>query len=83
MTETRGRVGIIKLHRPEALNALCNGLFIELNRVLREFDDSKEIGAVVLTGSERAFAGNCSHFCLRYDKLLHLHSVDPFFRSNC
>lgn len=57
LTETRGRVGLVTLHRPKALNALCNGLFVELNQVLKELDDNKEIGAIVITGSERAFAG--------------------------
>ncbi|KAG0364338.1 putative enoyl-CoA hydratase, mitochondrial [Gamsiella multidivaricata] len=56
LTETRGRVGVVTLHRPKALNALCNGLFVELNQVLKEMDNNKEIGAIVLTGSERAFA---------------------------
>ncbi|KAI8600407.1 hypothetical protein EDD21DRAFT_279257, partial [Dissophora ornata] len=57
LTETRGRVALVTLHRPKALNALCNGLFVELNQVLKEFDDNKDIGAIVITGSERAFAG--------------------------
>ncbi|KAF9945772.1 putative enoyl-CoA hydratase, mitochondrial, partial [Mortierella alpina] len=56
LTETRGRVGLVTLHRPKALNALCNGLFVELNQVLKELDDNKDIGAIVITGSERAFA---------------------------
>ncbi|KAF9426404.1 putative enoyl-CoA hydratase, mitochondrial [Entomortierella beljakovae] len=56
LTETRGRVAIVTLHRPKALNALCNELFSELNQVLREFDDNNDIGAIVLTGSERSFA---------------------------
>ncbi|KAG0327122.1 putative enoyl-CoA hydratase, mitochondrial [Dissophora globulifera] len=56
LTETRGRVGLVTLHRPKALNALCNGLFIELNQVLKDFDDNQDIGAIVITGSERAFA---------------------------
>ncbi|KAF9106400.1 putative enoyl-CoA hydratase, mitochondrial [Mortierella sp. AM989] len=56
LTETRGRVAIVTLHRPKALNALCNELFIELNQVLAEYDNNKDIGAIVLTGSERAFA---------------------------
>ncbi|KAG0030127.1 putative enoyl-CoA hydratase, mitochondrial [Podila clonocystis] len=56
LTETRGRVALVTLHRPKALNALCNGLFVELNQVLKEYDNNSEIGAIVLTGSERAFA---------------------------
>ncbi|KAF9581601.1 putative enoyl-CoA hydratase, mitochondrial, partial [Lunasporangiospora selenospora] len=56
LTETRGRVALVTLHRPKALNALCNDLFVELNQVLKDIDNNKEIGAIVLTGSERAFA---------------------------
>ena len=53
-------VGLVKLNRPKALNALCSPLFVELNEALREFDADDEIGAMVLTGSERAFAGTMS-----------------------
>ncbi|KAI8867441.1 ClpP/crotonase [Ramicandelaber brevisporus] len=55
-TEERGKVAVVTLHRPKALNALCGELFHELNRVLAEFDKNPAIGAIVLTGSEKAFA---------------------------
>ncbi|KAJ1882798.1 hypothetical protein LPJ66_011104, partial [Kickxella alabastrina] len=55
-TETQGRVAIITLNRPKALNALCSELFHEINDALARFDNDANIGAVVLTGSERAFA---------------------------
>lgn len=45
------------MNRPKALNALCSPLFTELNDALSKFDNDKEIGAIVLTGSEKAFAG--------------------------
>lgn len=64
MTETRGRVALVTLHRPKALNALCNGLFVELNQVLKDFDNNKDIGSIVITGSERAFAGTFN-FCVK------------------
>ena len=54
--ETEGRVGIIRLDRPQALNALCDQLMIELGRQLLAFDADPAIGAIVLTGSDRAFA---------------------------
>lgn len=44
------------LNRPKALNALFTPLIIELNDVLKKLDSDKDIGAIVLTGSERAFA---------------------------
>ncbi|KAF7984283.1 hypothetical protein HWV62_16146 [Athelia sp. TMB] len=49
-------VALITLNRPKALNALSSPLMLELNRALGEFDADPEIGAIVLTGSERAFA---------------------------
>lgn len=56
LTEKRGRVALITLNRPKALNALCTPLIVELNHALQAFDRDADIGAVVLTGSERAFA---------------------------
>ncbi|KAF8170272.1 enoyl-CoA hydratase [Mycena galopus ATCC 62051] len=50
------RVALITLNRPKALNALCSPLFNELNKALADIDVDDSIGAVVLTGSEKAFA---------------------------
>ena len=55
-------VALIQLNRPKALNALCSPLFLELNEALAKFDADNEVGAVVLTGSERAFAGTAPLF---------------------
>jgi len=56
LVETVGRVGVIALNRPRALNALCDQLMSELGQALRAFDADPAIGAIVLTGSEKAFA---------------------------
>ena len=56
LTETRGRVGLITLNRPEALNALNAALIGELAAAVAVFDAEAGIGAIVITGSERAFA---------------------------
>jgi len=56
IAEKRGRVGLITLNRPKALNALCSPLIAELGAALSEFDGDDDIGAIVLTGSEKAFA---------------------------
>jgi enoyl-CoA hydratase len=56
LVETVGRVGVITLNRPKALNALCDQLMTELGQALRGFDADAAIGAIVLTGSEKAFA---------------------------
>jgi enoyl-CoA hydratase len=56
LTETRGSVALITLNRPKALNALSAQLVKELSDALDGFEADDAIGAIVLTGSERAFA---------------------------
>ena len=56
LTEKRGRVGLVTLNRPEAMNALNNQLVTELMDALEGFDSYKTVGAMVVTGSEKAFA---------------------------
>jgi enoyl-CoA hydratase len=56
LVETQGAVGLIRLHRPQALNALCDQLMSELGAQLQAFDADPAIGAIVITGSDRAFA---------------------------
>jgi enoyl-CoA hydratase len=56
LVETRDRVGVIRLHRPTRLNALNDALAVELGAALAAFDDDPGIGAIVITGNDRAFA---------------------------
>ncbi|WP_322054911.1 enoyl-CoA hydratase [Paraburkholderia bannensis] len=56
LVETRGKVGLITLNRPKALNALNDALMDELGVALKAFDADEDIGAIVITGSEKAFA---------------------------
>jgi enoyl-CoA hydratase len=56
LTERKGRVGLITLNRPKALNALCDALVHELGIALDAFEADAGIGAIVITGSEKAFA---------------------------
>jgi enoyl-CoA hydratase len=55
-TEYRDRVGVVRLNRPEALNALNSTLMRELVQALVEYDSDPGVGAMVITGSEKAFA---------------------------
>lgn len=55
-TTTQGPVGLITLNRPEALNALNRQMTAELSAAVAAFDADPEIGAIVVTGSDRAFA---------------------------
>ncbi len=56
IAEKRGRVGLIVLNRPQSLNALNSTLIAELGQALDGFEADPEIGAMVLTGSTKAFA---------------------------
>ena len=56
LVETRGRVGLVTLNRPKALNALNDALMDELGDALLAFDADDAIGAMVIIGSEKAFA---------------------------
>lgn len=56
LVDTRGRVGLVTLNRPKALNALNDELMNELGEALLAFDADDGIGAIVLTGSDKAFA---------------------------
>ena len=56
LADTHGRVGLIRLNRPKSLNALGEQIMRELGEQLLAFDADKDIGCIVLTGSERAFA---------------------------
>ncbi|HKB64013.1 MAG TPA: enoyl-CoA hydratase [Burkholderiales bacterium] len=56
LVETRGRVGLVTLNRPKALNALNDSLMNELGEALAAFDADEAIGAIVITGSDKAFA---------------------------
>jgi len=56
IAEKKGAVGLITLHRPDAMNALNQALINELFQAVEEFEADDDIGALVLTGSEKAFA---------------------------
>ena len=56
IAETRGRVGLITLNRPKAMNALNDQVMDEIGQALDGFEADDNIGAIVITGSEKAFA---------------------------
>jgi enoyl-CoA hydratase len=56
LVETLGKVGLIRLNRPQVLNALNDQLMTELGQALVAFDADENIGAMVITGSDKAFA---------------------------
>ncbi len=56
LVETRGKVGLIRLNRPQALNALSPALIKDLGEALDIFEKDNAIGAIVITGNDKAFA---------------------------
>jgi enoyl-CoA hydratase len=56
IVEDRDRVGVIKLNRPNALNALNGQLIAELTQALDAFEEDADIGCIVITGNDKAFA---------------------------
>jgi len=56
LVETRGKVGLLTLNRPKALNALNGQILSEVMSAMRAFEADPKVSAVVLTGSEKAFA---------------------------
>ncbi len=56
VVETQGRVGVIRLNRPQALNALNKALIAELTQAIEIFDADEKIGCLLITGNDKAFA---------------------------
>jgi len=56
VVERRERVGLIRLNRPQRMNALSDALAVELTRALADLDADAGIGAIVITGNDKAFA---------------------------
>ena len=56
LTEIKNRVGIIRLNRPESLNAFNYELSESLHSVIEEFNSSREVGAILITGNGKAFS---------------------------
>jgi len=81
LVETHGPVGLIRLNRPQALNALCDQLMAELGQQLQAFDADPGIRAIVLTGSDRAFAAGADIKEMQhrsYPDVLHSDFISPW-----
>jgi len=75
-TEQRGRVGLITLNRPKQLNALSPGLMQELGSALAAFDADAGIGAILLTGNEKAFAAGADIAAMKDFSYMHAYMTD-------
>jgi enoyl-CoA hydratase len=86
IVETKGRVGLIRLNRPNALNALNSEMMVEIAAAVDAFEADAGIGCLVVTGSDKAFAAGADikemasksymdafmgNFCATWDRLAH------------
>jgi enoyl-CoA hydratase len=60
----KGNVGLIRLNRPKALNALCDGLMNDLSNAIDKHEADPTIGALVITGNGKAFAAGTENLPL-------------------
>jgi enoyl-CoA hydratase len=74
--EQKGRVGVITLNRPKQLNALSPGLMKELGQALAALDADAGIGAIVLTGTEKAFAAGADIAAMKDFSHMHAYLND-------
>jgi enoyl-CoA hydratase len=74
--EQKGRVGVITLNRPKQLNALSPQLMVELGKALAAFDGDAGIGAILLTGSEKAFAAGADIAAMKDFSYMHAYMTD-------
>ncbi|HYP71972.1 MAG TPA: enoyl-CoA hydratase-related protein, partial [Variovorax sp.] len=82
--ETRveaGKVGIVTLNRPKALNALNDQLMTELGEALKAFDADEAIGCIIVTGSERAFAAGADIAAMAKYNFLDVYKGDFISRN--
>ena len=77
LVETKQKVGLVRLNRPQAMNALNSVLMGELMDALEAYDANPEIGAIVITGSERAFAAGAD-----IKEMAGATAVEMFLRDN-
>lgn len=80
-TETRGKIGLITLDRPEALNALNNQLVKELVDAVAAYDADEAIGCIVVTGSEKAFAAGADIKEMQPKSYMDVYKEDLFAKA--
>jgi enoyl-CoA hydratase len=80
IVSTQGAVGLIQFNRPKALNALNTAMIVEMNAALLAFDSDETIGAIVLTGNEKAFAAGADIREMK-DKTFEQVKVESFLKE--
>ncbi|MHC5308268.1 enoyl-CoA hydratase [Bartonella sp. LJL80] len=78
LVETRGKIGLIQLNRPQALNAINRQLTQELIAAAYEFDRNIDIGCIVVTGSQKAFAAGADIKEMQNQSFIEMYMSDWF-----
>jgi enoyl-CoA hydratase len=78
LVETRGKVGLITLNRPQALNALNSGIERDVVAALQAFQADDGVGAIVITGSEKAFAAGADIKEMSEKSYIDMYAADFF-----
>ena len=81
LVETLGKVGLIRLNRPKQLNALNDELMNELGEVLLGFDSDQAIGAIIITGSDKAFAAGADIGAMASWDYMHVYKTEYITRN--
>ena len=81
LVETHGRVGLLTLNRPKALNALNDALMDALGEALQAFDANPAIGAIIITGSEKAFAAGADIPAMQHRTYMDVYREDFITRN--
>jgi enoyl-CoA hydratase len=81
LIETRGRVGLLTLNRPKALNALNDALMDELGQALLDFEKDDSVGAIVITGSDKAFAAGADIGAMKDWSYMDVYGTDYITRN--
>src|SRR4051812_40189158 len=81
LTEQKGRVGVVTLNRPKQLNALNAKLMQELAQALYAYDADPGVGAILITGSEKAFAAGADIAAMKDFSYMDAHMADYITRD--
>lgn len=79
--ELQGRVALIRIHRPEAMNALNDAVMDSLGAALDQVEANADIGCVVLTGSEKVFAAGADIVAMQHLDFAHAYTTDFITRN--
>jgi len=81
LVETHGKVGLIRINRPEAMNALNNDVVDGIGAAINDFEADENIGCIVITGNEKAFAAGADIGFMKDFDYMHAYKTDFITRN--